>query len=86
MRFNHQEIKDWIIENHSKYWEGNFPIDRLYKDTELNEWGFIVQHINEEYFLRVLWLDLDNYTDFYDYPIEDYKMWLREKKLNEILK
>ncbi len=90
MEFKYQEIKDWVLENHKKYWESEFPVDKLYPILSSirhieEEWGFIIQHMNGEYFLRILFLDLDNYTDFYDYPIGDYKMWLRDRKLNEIL-
>ena len=109
MEFKHQEIKDWILENHKRYWESDFPVDRLCRDkrwnpilrlkenrylnvvdTEKNvegegKWAYIIS-IGRKPKIRILYLDLDNDIDFYDYPIEDYKIWLRDVKINEILK
>jgi hypothetical protein len=44
-----------------------------------------MQHINVDYFVRVFFIDKDNYHDYWDYPIEDYKAWLRDRKINKLL-
>jgi hypothetical protein len=79
-----KEIEDWIFENHIKYWDSNFDIKDMYCFN--GKWSVLTQHINGNWYLRVFFLDKDNYTDFWDYPIEDFKAWQRNRKINKILK
>ncbi len=83
MEFNKEELQDWIIENHDKYYETNFDIQDMFPID--CKFGKLVQHADEKYFVRIFWLDISRYTDYWDYPIEDYKIWLRDRKINKIL-
>ena len=49
------------------------------------KWGKKIQHINGDYFVRVFFIDKYNYHDYWDYPIEDYKAWLRDRQINKLL-
>jgi hypothetical protein len=83
MEFKKEDLQDWVFENHDKYWETHLDI----KDMSLIEgkWGKKMQHINGDYFVRVFCLDADNCSDYWDYPIEDYKAWIRDRKINKLL-
>jgi hypothetical protein len=83
MEFNKQDLQDWISEKHDKYWSTPFKIKDMYQIE--GKWARKMQHTNGDYFVRIFWLDLDNYTDYWDYPIEDYKSWIRDKKINKLL-
>ena len=84
MEFNKQDLQDWISEKHDKYWSTPFKIKDMYQIE--GKWARKMQHTNGDYFVRIFWLDLDNYTDYWDYPIEDYKAWIRDIKINKLLK
>jgi hypothetical protein len=84
MEFNKQDLQDWISEKHDKYWSTPFKIKDMYQIE--GKWARKIQHISGDYFVRIFWLDKDNYTDYWDYPIEDYKAWIRDIKINKLLK
>jgi hypothetical protein len=83
MEFKKEDLEDWIVENHDKYWSSPFKIKDMFAME--GKWARKMQHINGDYFVRIFWIDLDNYTDYWDYPIEDYKAWIRDKKINKLL-
>lgn len=83
MEFKKEDLQDWVSENHDKYWSSLFDIRDMHPIE--GKWGKKMQHINGDYFVRVFFLDLDNYHDYWDYPIEDYKAWLRDRKINKLL-
>jgi hypothetical protein len=83
MEFKKQDLQDWISEKHDKYWSSPFKIKDMHQIE--GKWARKTQHINGNYFVRIFWLDTDNYTDYWDYPIEDYKAWIRDRKIDKLL-
>ncbi len=83
MEFNKEDLQDWISENHDKYHKSHFDIDDMFYIQE--KWAWEIQHIKGDYFVRVFFIDKDNYHDYWDYPIEDYKAWLRDRQINKLL-
>ena len=80
MEFKKEDLQDWVFEHHDKYWDTHLDIKDM---CQLK--GKKTQQINGNYFVRVFFIDKDNYHDYWDYPIEDYKAWLRDRKINKLL-
>lgn len=83
MEFKKEDLQDWVFEHHDKYWDTHLDIKDMCPLE--GKWGKKMQHINGDYFVRVFFLDLDNCSDYWDYPIEDYKAWLRDRQINKLL-